>query len=457
MESATPERRRHLFLGASCVLIGLVASWFGYRYLRDYLEAQPDTGDYQADVRLLARLSEASFVPPTDAARAADDWPQWRGPNRDGVARGTGLLSSWPSDGPRVVWKAETGEGYSSPIVAGGRVFLLVQQGENEAVVCRDAGDGRELWRHAYPARFHNAEAGTGPHSTPAVAGDCVYTVGATGKFHCLDVRTGTVRWVHDLLAEFQVTNQEYGVSFSPLIEGNRVVTMPGGPNGSSVVAFDRIDGRLVWKALDDRAGYSSPVAATLAGRRQVVCLTAESVVGLAPEDGKLLWKYPWPLFKDCNVATPVVVGDYVFISSGYSKGCSLLEITADGGAAFHARPVYEHNRMRNHFSTSVIYGDHLYGFDDFFLAAMDLRTGKVLWKERGFGKGTLLAADGRLIILGDNGRLVLADASPVEFRERARCKLLHGRCWTMPALAGGKLYIRDEKSILCLDLRAGP
>src|SRR5262249_55166397 len=153
-----------------------------------------------------------------------------------------------------------------------------------------------------------------------------------------------------DLLKECKATNQEYGVSFSPLIEGDLVITMPGGPEGSSVVAWDRNDGRLLWKALDDRAGYSSPVAATIAARRQIVCLTAESVVGLAPEDGKLLWKFPWPLFKDCNVATPIVTGDYVFISSGYSKGCALLEITADAGNAFQARPVYEHNRMRNHF-----------------------------------------------------------------------------------------------------------
>jgi outer membrane protein assembly factor BamB len=254
-------------------------------------------------------------------------------------------------------------------------------------------------------------------------------------------------------------------MSFPPLIEGELVITMPGGPDGNSIAALDRQDGKLVWKALDDRAGYSSPVAATIAGRRQVVILTAESVVGLAPEGGKLLWKYPWPLFKDCNVATPIVVGDYVFISSGYSKGCALLHITPSPppplpegakGEEFTATPVYEHNRMRNHFSTSVLYQDHLYGFDDFFLVCMELRSGKVLWKKRGFGKGSLMVADGRLLVLGDNGLLALAETSPEKYTERSSCKILQGKCWTMPVLADGKLFVSDEQEILCLDV-AGP
>ncbi|OAI54535.1 hypothetical protein AYO44_14730 [Planctomycetaceae bacterium SCGC AG-212-F19] len=456
MESSTPRQSSRLLLGVASCAILLVGGWVAYPHVRDYLESRPDAGDYHVDGKLLDKLSKATLPPVAAIGQSTSAWPQWRGPNRDGVSPEKGLLTAWPPEGPRVVWKVGTGAGYSSPAVAGGRVFLLVQQGDNEAVVCWAAPDGKELWRHSYPARFTNPEAGTGPHATAVVVGDRVYTVGATGMFHCLDVATGTVHWAHDLLKECQATNQEYGVSFSPLIEGDLVVTMPGGPNGHSVAAFDRTDGQLVWKALDDRAGYSSPIAATIAGRRQIVCLTAESVVGLAPEDGKLLWKYPWPLFKDCNVATPIVVGDYVFVSSGYSKGCALLEITAGDSGAFQARPVYEHNRMRNHFATSVLFQDHLYGFDEFFLVCMELRTGKVLWKKRGFGRGSLMVADGRLVILGDNGLLALADVSPEKYQERSAYKVLHGRCWTMPVLADGKLYVRDEEFMLCLDVKGG-
>ena len=182
--------------------------------------------------------------------------------------------------------------------------------------------------------------------------------------------------------------------------------------------------------------------------------LTAEAVHGVSVEDGKPYWKYPWPLFKDCNVATPIVVGDYVFISSGYSKGCALLEVSANADGAMEARPVYEHNRMRNWFSSSVLYKDHLYGFDESFLICMEFRTGKVLWKKRGFGRGSLMAADGHLIAMGEHGQLVLAEANPQRFVEQSSCKLLNDKTWTMPVLANGKLYIRDEQQLLCLKVK---
>lgn len=415
------------------------------------------------DAGVLARIETAPLT--TAEAMHSLDWPQWRGPHRDGIAGDRGLLTVRPEGGPRVVWRAKTGAGFSSPAVAEGRVYLLVQDGDREAVVCWNADSGSELWRHRYPALFSNPEAGVGPHATPTIAGDRVYTVGATGQFFCLNAATGTVVWSHDLLKEFDVANQEYGVSFSPLIEGNLVVTMPGGTNGKSVAAFDCKDGRLIWSTGDERAGYSSPIAATLAGRRQLVVLTAEAVHGLAPEDGKPFWRFPWPSFKDCNVATPIAVGNYVFVSTGYNKGCALLEISPSpqpsppGGegrvrGGFQARPVYEHNRMRNHFSTCVLFQEHLYGFDESFLVCMELRTGKILWKKRGFGRGSLLIADSRLIVLGEHGNLALAEASPADYRELSACKLLGDKCWSMPASAHGKLYVRDEEQILCLDVR---
>ena len=435
------------------VALLLIGGWFAYPHLNEYWESRPDNGDYQSDGALLEKLVAAKL--PTAPAEAALDWPQWRGPRRDGVSSETGLASRWPASGPDLIWKVKTGEGYSAPSIAAGRLFLLVQDGDHEAVVCWDADKGTEHWRHRYPAHFSNRESGVGPHASPTIDGDRVYTVGATGMLFCLAVGDGKVIWAHDLLNEFKVANQEYGVSFSPLIEGDLVITVPGGVGGNSIVAFDKKDGHLVWKTLNDRAGYSSPVAATIAGKRQIVMLTAEAVHGVSTEDGKPYWKYPWPLFKDCNVATPLVVGDYVFLSSGYSKGCALLEISTGGNGAMEARPVYEHNRMRNWFSCSVLYRDHLYGFDEAFLVCMEFRTGKVLWKKRGYGRGSLMAADGHLIIMGEHGQLVLAEANPERFVEQSSCKILNDKTWTTPVLANGKLYVRDEEQLLCLKVKA--
>ena len=327
------------------------------------------------------------------------------------------MLTQWPANGPDVVWKARTGDGYACPAIADGRCILTVQDGADEAIVCWDAETGNERWRRKYPARFENPESGVGPHSTASIVGDRVYVVGGTGLFHCLAAEDGKVVWSHDLLKDFDVKNQEYGVSFSPLVEGDMVIAMPGGAGGNSLAAFNRQDGNLVWKSLDDRAGYSSPVAGTIAGKRQLVFLTAENILGVSPTDGKLLWKHPWPLFKDCNIATPTIVGDYVLVSSGYGKGCVLLEISADSGGVMQARPVYEHNRLRTRFSTSVLVNEHLYGFDETWLVCMEFRTGKIRWKKRGFNEGQLMAADGQLFVLGEQGKLVACRGQSREVR----------------------------------------
>jgi outer membrane protein assembly factor BamB len=454
---APTQSSRGFLIGAAGVAILLIGGWMAYPRVKEYLDSRPDSGDYRSDKKLVEELRQAT-LPAVAPQASTSDWPEWRGPNRDGLSTESGLLAAWPPEGPRVVWEAPTGMGYSAPIVAGGKVYLLIQDGENEAVVCWNAADGKEIWRHRYPALFTNPESGAGPHGTPVIDGDKIYSVGATGIFFCLDAGTGKPLWSHDLLKEAKIANQEYGVSFSPLIEGDLVITMPGGPDGYSIAAYDKKDGQLVWKSLDDRAGYSSPVAATIAGKRQLVVLTAESILGVSPADGKLLWRYPWPLFKDCNIATPIVMGDYVFVASGYSKGCALLHITsAAGGLACEAKPVYEHNRFRSRFSTPVLYKDHLYGFDEFFLVCMDLRSGKVLWKKRGFNEGSLTIAEGKLYILGEQGLLALADASTEKYQERSSCMVFNKKCWTVPVLAGGKLYVRDEQSIRCLDVKGGP
>jgi outer membrane protein assembly factor BamB len=410
-------------------------------------------------------LAVASLPPSDPGGTGPDDWPQWRGPNRDGLAPAA-VQTTWPPEGPRVLWKKPIGRGFSAPVTAAGRTFILAEEegaGEHlpggdrrhqEVVLCCDARTGRDLWRFAYPGGFEE-RFGSGPRSTPAVDGGHVYTVGATGVLHCLRADTGEKVWRRDLREEFHGRPMQYGVAFSPLVEGDLVFTMPGGPDGNALAALDKHTGAVRWKALDDPVGYSSPVAATLAGVRQVLFFTNTELVGVAPATGQVYWRHPWETRHGFNIATPIVFGNYVFISSGYGKGCALLEVTADANGAWRARTVYEHNRMRNHFASSVRLGEHLYGFDQTDLVCMEVRTGRCVWRQRGhsFGKGSLLIAGGHLLVLGEYGRLALAEATPAGYREVAACQVSEHKCWTVPSLAGGRLYVRDEGQLLCLDL----
>ncbi len=240
---------------------------------------------FLAALALLSTTLDPSVPAAEKETAQPGDWPQWRGPRRDGVSLETGLLLQWPRTGPTELWRAEAGAGYSSFAVAAGRAYTILQDGDNEAVVCWKADTGKESWRFRYPARYVN-DWGSGPRSTPTVDGDYVYTVGATGLFHCLKADTGAKLWQHNLLEEFNAENLTWGVSFSPLIEGDLIYTNPGGPNGGSLAAFNKRSGKLVWKALDDAAGYSSPIAITAAGVRQIVFFTGKHLVGVAPADG---------------------------------------------------------------------------------------------------------------------------------------------------------------------------
>jgi outer membrane protein assembly factor BamB len=409
----------------------------------------------------------ALALPPADGSRSPPgEWPQWRGPNRDGASPETGLCWDWPAGGPPVVWEQHLGRGFSSVVVAQGRLYTMAEEtlDENpqaatpprvEAVICLDAATGRTLWRFRCPNQFEE-RFGSGPRATPAVDGDFVYAVGPTGLFHCLVAATGALVWRHDLREEFQARPFQYGMASSPLVEGELVYTTPGGPDGQAVAAFDKRSGRLVWKALDDPMGYSSPIAATAAGVRQVLFLTNKALVSFSPQ-GQLLWRYPWETEGGFNIATPLAFGNYVFLSSGYGKGCALLEIAAEADGSLRAHRVYEHNRMRNHFASSVRWGDHVYGFDQVDLACMNVRTGELAWRQRGvrsLRKGSLLIAEGHLLILGEDGTLTLAEATPAAYREQAAVRVSPNKCWTVPTLAGGRLYVRDEGRLRCLGVR---
>lgn len=411
------------------------------------------TGEsFHGNPALLNELQGATLASESPV-RTAGDWPQWRGPRRDGISTETDLVRSWQSSGPTQLWDAPLGGGYACPIIAGDRVYLIAQDGDHEAAICWDAAKGTELWRHRYPARFQS-DQGIGPRSTPAIDGDSLYTVGATGIMHCLNRLDGKLVWELDLLTTFHGKAPMWGVSFSPLIDNTMMYVFPGGPD-AAVVALDKRSHVPVWQGLSDSSSYSSPILASLAGTRQLLCFLPTRLVSLDPANGTLLWDFPWETAYGCNIATPIIAGDFVFISSGYGKGCAMLKVAREPTGGFSVESVYQSSALRNHFNSSVLWKDHIYGFDDATLVCLELRTGKVAWRERGFHKGSLTLADDILIILGEQGMLALAEPSPRGYKELARHRVFRDRCWTVPVVAHGRLYVRSENLLRCFELQS--
>jgi outer membrane protein assembly factor BamB len=412
-----------------------------------------------------ARLQDQPLDRRGEEPAPPGEWPQWRGYHRDGVSTDTGLRTTWPDAGPPEVWHCSIGGGYSSPAISKGRLYITDRKDGQERVLCLDAASGKELWQYRYDVNYGGFQYQAGPRATPTVHDGRVYTVGATGVFLCLEAEPqgdkAHVLWEKDLRDEFGAPLPTWGIACSPLVEGDLVIVQPGGDKGS-VAAFDRKSGKLAWSALDDRCGYSSPVAVTAAGKRQVVCFTAKRMVGLSPADGELLWDFGWSTMYDANIATPVVAGNYVFLSSDYSTGCALLELEPAGDGV-KAAPVFvrRDNLMRNQFSTCVLHDGHLYGFDvaghggSGRLKCVSLRTFEEKWQTRDLHKGCVLVADGHLIVLTERGELALVEATPAGYRKKAVATVLDGGdCWAVPALASGRLYLRDNQQLRCLDLR---
>jgi outer membrane protein assembly factor BamB len=397
-------------------------------------------------------LALGVLLPPD---KTSGDWPQWRGPNRDGVSPETNQLREWPEDGPPVLWKVRLGGGFSSVAVARGRVFVHTAKDKKEEIVlCLDAATGDELWRYAYPCDYNRAvtlveSSDSGPRATPAVDGDCVYTIGTTGIVLCLASESGKKIWEADLRTIGGRTCPPRGYCSSPLVVGDHVYVHPGGAKGNSIVALNKKDGSVVWTALDDPIAHATPTYVDAAGKPQVIYFTGRGAVAVAPKDGKLLWRYDWRTEANCNCASPIHHDGRVFISSATGSGGALLKLNDDAGPEL----VWKNLVMQNQYSTSVLVDGHLYGFSNTRLRCVEFATGKAVWDQSGLGKGTLLAADGMLVLLGEKGNLVLAEATPKGYRERGRCKPLDGVCLTAPALAGGRLFVRNENLLVALDV----
>ena len=378
------------------------------------------------------------------------DWFQWRGPNRDGKSTETGLLKAWPAEGPPRLWHAPgAGIGYSSFAASGGRIYTLGGRGDREFVVAFDAGSGKRVWETALGALFSN-DRGDGPRGTPTIDGGRLYALGGSGDLACVDVKTGKTIWTKNVIRDFGGSNITWGLSESPLVVNDRVLLQAGGQN-AGIIALNKTNGQSLWQRHSDEPGYSSAVVAHVGGVQQAIFFTGQRAVGVSVSDGRELWSYDRVANRTANVATPVLAGNRVFLSSDYGTGAALLELNPAG-----AREVYFTREMRNHHSSSVLVGDHLYGFSGSILTAMKVDDGTVAWRDRSVGKGSVIYADQRLYLYGENGNVALAEATPAGYREHGRFRIQPGSLptWSHPIVTNGKLILRDQDTVYAYDIR---
>lgn len=384
----------------------------------------------------------------------AADWPQLMGPGRDGQTKETDLIDSWPAKGPPVVWQRDVGEGYASPAIAGGQLILFHRVADDDVVECLEAASGKEQWKFRYPTRYDDAYGkGNGPRSTPVIAGGKVFTLGAGGQLHCLDFATGKKLWSRMLHEDYRVKPSFFGVGTTPIVEGKLLLINVGG-EGAGLVALGVETGKEKWKATEHDASYSSPIAAKADGVRQAFFFTREGLAAVDPETGKVRSSKRWRsrINASVNAAMPVLLGeDHLFLSSSYGTGAVVLKVKKDG-----VKEVWKNDSSLScHFSTPVVVGEQLYGFEGrqeegASLRCIDWKTGKVRWTEPGYGCGSLIAAGKKLFVLSESGDLVLLAANPDKHVEKARANVLGSPCRAHLALADGLLYGRDGRKLVC-------
>jgi outer membrane protein assembly factor BamB len=394
---------------------------------------------------------------PLTAGRASDaDWPQWKGPDRTGISKETGLLKSWPQGGPPVTWTiSNLGEGYGAVAIQGDRIFVQGAREGRSQVFCLNRADGKVIWATSLGARGEDSR-GSGPRGTPTIEGDRLYALSENGDLACLRFRDGTVIWQRNILKDFGGRNIGWLISESPLIDGDRLIVTPGG-DGAGIVALDKMTGKTVWtcRELSEDAGYSSCLAVDVGGVRTIIGFTSRAGVGVRASDGKLMWRYTQAANRTANCTTPVFYDNKVFYTSAYDTGCALLALRAEGGEV-RAEEVYFNRDMMNHHGGVVLVNGYLYGFSNSILTCMEFATGKVMWRDRSVGKGALTYADGMLYLLSENQVVGLAEASPQGYVERGRFRISDQGwpSWAHPVVCGGKLYIRNQGVLACYNVK---
>lgn len=382
----------------------------------------------------------------------ARDWPQFLGPERDNRLRGFHLERDWVQHPPREVWRRPVGAAWSSFAIVGDRAVTQEQHGPEEQVVCYDLATGRKLWHHADSTRYETVIAGIGPRATPTIAGDRVFTLGATGILNCLELASGALIWSRDILADNGAEAHVWGISCSPLVLDSLVVVSAGGPNERSLVAYHRENGAFVWGGGADKAGFSSPRLVTLAGREQILIFNNHSVVAHDPHSGIPLWRQPWDQVE-C-IANPLLLpGDRVLASTGYGIGAKLYQVHASPDGGLTSDVVWKSPRLKAKFANMVYRAGFVYGLDDGVLVCLDPQDGKRRWKRGRYGHGQLILVDDILLIMSESGDVVLVEARPDRHVELARMTAFTGKTWNPPALAAPYLLVRTDREAACYEL----
>ncbi|MFP6614145.1 MAG: PQQ-binding-like beta-propeller repeat protein [Pirellulales bacterium] len=402
------------------------------------------------------------FVALNVDAQTDHAWPQFLGPNRNGISAETGLLDRWPAGGPTEIWRARGGVGMSGLAISRNRLLTMIQTDGKQHVICLDANSGKTIWQTPVAPEYRNGQ-GKGPRATPTIVGNSVFAFTGEGILVALRLADGKILWSHNAVTEHGGKPAAYGMSCSPLVVGDNVIVTVGAPQ-ATVLAYDTTSGKLAWKAgAGDSTGYSSPALLNVAGSQQIVAYTGSSLLGLAPKAGGIVWRYPYKTDFDCNIATPLAYDGRVFISSGENHGSVLLKLTPDGGQ-FQISEVWSSQGtksvLRNEWQTSILIDGHLYGFDNVgsagpvtHLTCVNAATGKRSWQKLRFGKGNLIAADGKLLISTMKGEFIVVAASPKQYEEIGRSTVI-GTTRQAPALSAGLLYLRDDREIVCLNVR---
>jgi outer membrane protein assembly factor BamB len=404
-------------------------------------------------------LPVAAAVICSVAAISAADWPQWQGPDRTGVSKETGLLKQWPASGPAVVWSAGgLGQGYGSMAVAGDRVFVQGTQKDRatmSVVIALNRADGKHVWSKVLGLAGDD-DRGPGPRGTPTVDGDRLYVLTENGDLACLKT-DGSEVWKRNILADFGGRQLQWLISESPLVDGPHLIVSPGGA-GAGMVKLDKMTGKTVWtsKELSDPAGYSSAIVADIGGVRTYLTFTAGAGVGVRASDGKLMFRYDRAANRVANITTPIFHDNKVFFTSAYDTGAGLVALSAQNGTV-SASEVYFTREMKNHHGGVVLVNGYLYGFNDSILTCLDFATGKMMWRDRSVGKGSVTVADGHLYLQGENNVVGLAEATPSGYKEKGRFQISDKGLpsWAHPVISGGRLYVRNQDSVVAYDIKA--
>ncbi len=380
----------------------------------------------------------------------AQDWPQFRGPYANGFSGEKGLNKSWSSKKPRLLWQVKMSDGgYAGPSAAGGKVFIIDHIGAKDCVRALDINTGKQLWQYQYDDPAGNNYGFS--RSTPVVSGGKVYTAGRMGIVLCLNAASGKLLWWKNVLKDFRGGKPTWDYAWSPVVDGNKLLVCPGG--GASLVALDKNTGKKIWSTPGgEAANYCTPVIGKINGRAQYVFFTQKNLVGVDAGSGKLVWSFKWESGYDVNAASPIILGDYVFITSGYNHGCAMLLVKGS-----RAKAVWQNTSMQAHFNTPIYYNGYIYGTTDMggALICMDARTGKVMWQRSGFEKGGVAAVDGAVIAVdGAGGAHVAVALNSSAYKELGRFTPLGGQSWTAPIVANGKLITRNTSTLACYSLK---